>query len=142
MSIERIEVLVAEFPQSFRDPVVGYAKSVKAALPEIFREADLRPDHALEDEVVFIAGIRKLYAIVSSTFWTLQKALSKLSDRDIPRVRIGGRAYSFDSPEYRQLQTLYDSLHDLLEEDNLLRFMRGMNYAALLRILANERREN
>jgi hypothetical protein len=122
--------------------VVGYAKSVREALPEIFREADLRPDPVLEDEVVFIAGIRKLYAIVSSTFWTLHKALSNLRERDIPRVRIGGHAYSFDSPEYRELQSLHDTLRALLEEEDLLRFMRGINYPAMLRILADERREN
>lgn len=142
MSIERIESLVAEFPQDFRDSVIGYARSVRAALPDIFREADLSPDPVLEDEVVFIAGVRKLYAIVSSTFWTLHKALSNLNTRDIPRVRIGGRGYGFDSPEYEQLRALHDSFRTLLDEEDLLRFMSGMNYATVLRIVANERRQN
>lgn len=140
MSIERIEGLMAEFPQNLRDPVIGYARSVRAALPDIFREADLSLDPVVGDEIVFIAGVRKLYALVSSTFWTLHKALSNLDARNITRVRIGGRGYAFDSPEYQRLRVLYDSFRTLLDDEDLLRFMSGVNYATVLRIVANERR--
>jgi hypothetical protein len=141
MSMDAIERLLGGFPAALRDPVLGYAVSVKGALPEIFREARIDPDPVLEDQVVFIAGIRKLHAMVSSTFWTLNKALRQLGTRDIPSVRIGARGYSLDSVEYRRIEALYDSLRTRLEEENLLRFMRGISYAAVLQTLDNERRE-
>lgn len=142
MSIERVEALLGESPSSLRDPVIGYAESVKAALPDIFRQAGLASDSLLENEVVFIAGIRKLYAMVSSTFWTLQKALTKLSEREVPNIRIGGHRYSFDSAEYRRLHALHDSLRAVLEQENLLRFMGRVNYADVVRALKDEHRES
>jgi hypothetical protein len=142
MSIERVQSLLGEFPTNLSDPVIGYAESVRAALPDILHEAGVSPDQVLEDEIVYIAGIRKLYGIVSSTFWTLQKALAKLDQREIPTVRVGGHRYSFQSPEYRRLELLHGSLRLLLEEENLMRFMQQTNYAGIVRALADERREN
>ena len=141
MSIQAIEKLVGGFPAALRDPVLGYALSVKGALPDIFREARIEPDPEIADQVVFIAGVRKLYAMVSSTFWTLNKALRQLNTRDVPAVRIGGRAYSLDSIEYRRIEALYDSLRTRLEEEEILRFMRTISYANLVQTLDNERRE-
>ncbi len=139
MSTERIESLIFDFPFNFRDPILGYANSVKIALPSIFREAGLKRDNVLEDEIVFIAGVKKLYAIVSSTFWTLRKALTYLEESGIPMVKVADRQYSLKSPEYRRLRNLYDSLRGLLEEENLARFMDESNYVYIVRILADER---
>lgn len=142
MSIRAIEKLVGGFPAALRDPVLGYAASVQRALPEIFREAQIEPDPELEDQVVFIAGIRKLYVMVSSTFWTLTKALRQLKTRNTFSVRIGARKYSLDSPEYLRIEALYHSLRTRLEEEDLLRFIRGMSYATILHTLDNERRKS
>ena len=73
-----------------REDVIGYARSVDAALPEIFRDAGIaeRPD--LRDQLVLVAGAKKLHAICSSAFWILEHSLSGLKSADVQQIRMGG----------------------------------------------------
>jgi len=53
MSIALVLEFAQELPPRLRESVIGYARSVEDALPDIFRDAELRPDQGLADQLVF-----------------------------------------------------------------------------------------
>jgi hypothetical protein len=64
---------------------------VQSALPEIFCDAGVAETLELRDQLVLIAGVKKLDAICSSAFWILDNSLTGLQQADIQQVRLGGR---------------------------------------------------
>jgi hypothetical protein len=132
VSLERVAAVVGQLPPKLREDVIGYARSVRSALPEIFREAGLAEDVRLGDELVFLAGIRKLHASCSAAFWVLDNSLASLREANVVNVRMGSRVYSRGSPEWRQLSELVTGLERLLDQARLLDLMYEPSYAAVL----------
>jgi hypothetical protein len=67
MSLQAVEAIADELPTILRSDLIGYAKSVESALPEIFLQAHVTRSDKLADELIFIAGIKKLYSICSDS---------------------------------------------------------------------------
>jgi len=141
MSVQRLELIFGDLPLNLRDPILGYAISVKEAFPAICRQAGIEREQSLEDDLVLIAGIKKFHAIVFSTFSTLNKALRYLAQSDVPSVRVAGREYSFDSSEYRRLRQTWETLRHIIEEEDLVFVIDEYDYAQILRTIADERRQ-
>jgi len=132
MSLERVAEIVGQLPPKLREDVLGYARSVRSALPEIFREAGLGEDARLGDELVLLAGIRKLHATCSAAFWVLDNSLASLREADVVNVRMGSRVYWRGSPEWLQLNELVTGLERLLDKAHLLDLMYEPSYATVL----------
>jgi hypothetical protein len=80
MSLALVHEFAQELPPRLRESVIGYARSVQDAIPDISRDAEIRQDQGLADQLVFLAGIKKLHAICSGTFWILDNSLRSLSE--------------------------------------------------------------
>jgi hypothetical protein len=139
MSIERIRDFAEELPVALREDVLGYARSVRDALPDIFREAHVPQDQRLGDELVFLAGIKKLYAICSGTFWILDTSLQSLEQTETYEVRLGSTTVSRGSPEWKRLHDLLSDLETVLVAQGLDKMVHMTSYADILRRLRDER---
>ena len=139
MSLEKVNALAQELPPRLREDVVGYARSVQGALPEIFRDAKLAQEPGLGDQLVLLAGIKKLYAICSGTFWILDNSLRSLSEAQTYEVRIGSMRISHGSKEWVQLRDLLRDLEVILAEQGLLEMMLLNSYSGILHRLRDER---
>jgi len=94
MSLELVEEFAQQLPFRLREDVIGYARSVQAAVPDIFREARMTLDQGLADQLVFVAGIKKLYAICSGTFWILDNSLHSLQQAQAYEIKVGSMRIS------------------------------------------------
>jgi hypothetical protein len=139
MSLQLVQELAEQLPARLRDDVVGYARSVQSAVPDIFREANLAQDQSLADQLVFLAGIKKLYAICSGTFWILDSSLQSLQNAEAYEVKIGSMRISRGSREWRQLHDLLNDLDTILVEQRLDEMVDSTSYPEILRRLRDER---
>ncbi len=110
MSMQRVISLASELPPALRDQVTSYAESVERVIPEIFAELGRPIEQERADQVIFWAGIRKIYSLVTATFWTLDNSIEILSRSDIGRIRIGGTDFSRGSDIYLRLRELLTAL--------------------------------
>lgn len=138
MSLAMVYEFAQELPPRLREDVVGYARSVQSALPGIFREAEMAPNEALGDQLVFLAGVKKLHAICSSNYWILDNSLQSLQTADTFEVRMGSLRVSRGSREYMQLRALLDGLDLLLAEQRITDMVLLTSYPEILQRLRNE----
>jgi len=135
MSIDAVHQFTQELPFRLREDVLSYARSVNEALPEIFREANVAPDERLGDELVFVAGIKKLHAICSANFWILDSSLHSLSQADLHEVQLGSLRISRGSEEWQRLRDLLNDLEGVLAQQNLLEIIGLTSYTEILQWL-------
>lgn len=133
-----VEKIVEELPPRMADDVSGYVRSVEAALPRILERAGIRPTSSLAEEIVFIAAVKKLFAIVSSTSSILDSSLRSL-DGQTAEVRIGSQVYSRASSEYLQLRELDRELRALLSTHHLMDLVELGDYSELALELSHGR---
>lgn len=139
MSLELVMEFARELPPRLREDVVGYARSVQSALPDIFQGAGVAETRDLRDQLVFIAGVKKLYAICSSAFWILDNSLRGLERAEVRQVRLGGVFLSRGSREWTQLRDAVTAIEVVLQEQRILPFVYTPSYADILTAIANER---
>ena len=104
MSLLALRNTVVDLPRSIADQVLGYAESVERELPNIFENAGKQFDHTLADELVFVAGVRKLHAIVASSYWTLDNSATLLAGISVDNIRVGELDYSRGGELYKPSQ--------------------------------------
>jgi hypothetical protein len=138
MSLERVQQFVQELPPRLREDVISYARSVDRSAPDIFREARMSFDQQLSTRLVFLAGIKKLYAICSGTYWILDNSLHSLQQSETYEVKIGSIRISRGSREYAQLQALLGDLEELLMKQELYELVQISSYVETLHRLRDE----
>jgi hypothetical protein len=139
VSLEGVEDFARGLPPRVREDVLGYARSVQSALPEIFEEAGIGETPELRDQVVFIAGVKKLHAICSSTFWILENSLKGLQQAGIRQVRLGGLTVSRGSPIWTELRDTVAAVEAILAEQRMLQLVSAPSYAEIVRELTSGR---
>jgi hypothetical protein len=139
MSLELVAEFARELPPRLREDVLGYARSVQSALPEIFQDAGVADTRNLRDQLVLIAGVKKLYAICTSAFWILDNSLRSLQRAEIQRIRLGGVFFARGSREWIQLRDAVMAIETLLQDQRIGPWVHTSSYSAILTELANER---
>jgi hypothetical protein len=139
MSVELVTEFARELPPRLREDVIGYARSVQSALPEIFQDAGVAETRDLRDQLVFIAGVKKLYAICSSAFWILDNSLRGLERAEVRQVRLGGVFLARGSREWTRLRDTFTAMEVVLQDQRILPFVYARSYVDILTELANER---
>ena len=137
MSLARVRTLVALLPYSLQEQVEGYARRVGDAVPEITAEAQVNLTPRQIDALIYLAGVRKLYAIVSSNYTVLQESARLLSSAGVEGVRIGGTDFSPGSPFSTTLARLHRHLTALLDNLGIPRRILLGSYTDLVRLVAN-----
>lgn len=137
---KELQNTVEGLPWSLREQVIGYARSVDDALPAIFREAKRDFDSALGDQVVFFAGIKKLYSIVGSSYWALDNSGKLLETLDVSSISAGGLDLTRGGDLHHRLKALVHSLDKALEKNNVRQYL-DLDYKTLIEVFSvNERR--
>jgi hypothetical protein len=118
-----------------REQILGYAESVKQALPDIFREAGVKPIAALIDEMIFLAGIRKFHGLVASNYWALDNSASLLQASDVSRIRIGAQDLSRGGQVHTALKNALEALEAVLSRQGVKELVE-LRYVDLVQRLA------
>lgn len=132
--------MIEGLPKSLSDQVVGYAASVERALPEIFRDAERKFDQDIANQLVFLAGVRKLHSIVASSYWTLDNSGALLHQFNTERIRVGRADYSRGGLFHQDLLELLEAFENVLSKYNISEYI-NTSFTELVNILVmNERR--
>lgn len=134
MSVSLLASTLQDLPYSLREQVIGYAESVSAAAPTIAASVDVTLSPQLSDQLVFLAGVRKLHGLVASSFWALDNATSLLALSEVRSVRVGALDYSRGSPLHTSLRELLDALELALAREGISEFL-DMPYGEVLQRL-------
>jgi hypothetical protein len=135
LSIEALEEITEVLPYGIREDILGYARSVRDALPEILAQAGLGRDPLLESKVIFVGGLKKLHALVSSSYWALDSALVGLSRSGVHEVRLGSISITRGSSLHLRLRQVLAELEDLLREGGILEAVRARSYSEVIALV-------
>ena len=135
MSMQMVARFAEEMPTTLANDVIGYARSVRDALPQIFKEAHLAYRSDLAEQVVFIAGVKKLHALCTSYYWILENSIASLETTGVPALRMGSLAVSRDANFFLALQDLVRSLETILVDYGVQDLMDIRSYSELLQHL-------
>lgn len=135
MSLALLASTVADLPYALREQVIGYAESVKAALPAIYQEAGVAANNGVSDQVVFLAGLRKFHSLVASNYWALDNSASLLEASDISRIRVGAQDLSRGGQLHRSLKNALEALETALAREEIKELLH-MPYLELIERLA------
>lgn len=137
MSIAFLREMTEKLPPSLREQVLGYAESVKVAAPAIANDQGIEFTQTFEDHITFLAGVRKLFSIVSSSYWSLDNSAALLAQSDIPTITIAGRSFSRGSKLHQQIHTLLIDLESELREANVLSIVQ-LSFSDMAEAVAHE----
>jgi len=129
--------MTEKLPLSLREQVLGYAESVERSAPSIAKDAGVSFTSRFEDHIVFVAGLRKLFSIVSSSYWSLDNSTALLSKSNTSVITIAGRSFSRGSEAHEQLRTLLADLEDALSTSGVMDLMR-LSLQEVAEAVANE----
>jgi hypothetical protein len=102
---------ISALPWALRDQVETYTRSVDDAVPEIFAEAEIELTPARRDQIIFIAGVRKLWHLVDAQYELLTSSLSLVRGYGVGELQTGGRTYSQESASLDALRGLRNGLY-------------------------------
>lgn len=137
MSLTIVRTMTKDLPKILVDQVIGYAESVEHSLPEIFQNAGRPFDENLANQVVFLAGVKKLHSIVASSYWTLDNSAALLQNFSINRIQIGGTDYSQGGSFHQNLYRLLIALENLIETYNISSYLK-IPYSEVVERLVND----
>lgn len=137
MSIALLRDMTEKLPPSLREQILGYAESVKIAAPAIAKDQGIELTQTFEDHITFLAGVRKLFSIVSSSYWSLDNSATLLARSDSPAITIAGRSFSRGSEPYQQIYTLLTDLENALREANVLSIVQ-LSFSEMTEAVAHE----
>jgi hypothetical protein len=118
-----------------REQVLGYAESVRQALPDIYREAGVQPSSFLSDQITYIAGIRKFHGLVASNFWALDNSASLLLASDVSQIRMGAQDFSRGGNVHTILKNALEALESALDRQGTSELIE-LRYPELVQRLA------
>jgi len=91
------------------------------------------------DQLVFIAAVKKIHWLASSSYWTLENSGTLLASMNVTRVRVGQSDLSRGGAVYEQLQSLLNDLETALEKQQAGDYLR-MSWSELVRALVSNER--
>lgn len=139
MSLQALAYAIEPLPLALAEQVLGYARSVQEVANEIFLDAQLEPSDEAIQLLIFIAGIKKLFAIVDSNYWVMDNAgeiLRRSYDSD--RILVGASDLSRHGQYYDELLTIRIKLEELLSECGLMEYVE-VSYSEIAWRLLHER---
>ncbi|TGM58474.1 hypothetical protein [Leptospira vanthielii] len=129
-----------KLPYQFKEQVFSYVQSVKSSTESIFKDAHIKYNKNLEDKLLRFAAIKKTFAIVSSTYWSIYNNLELLKKEGIHSFSIGSKYYSQSSKDYLEITEIYTKIENVLNDTGLKEHIYSP-YDEVL-ILLNEQNRN
>jgi hypothetical protein len=118
--------------------VLDYGAFINEVALEIFTEAGVAQPTAQEvDELVFVAGMRKLWSLIEFQRNTLN-AITSAGSYGIAGVVARGTLYTSNSYEVLAVNALGDQLRSLLEENEVMPLIRLRSLVEVARGLRSQ----
>ena len=127
-------------PYTLREQVIGFAMFVEDAAQEVLAMVEVQqPNAAMIDQLIFMAGVWRIWQTVNGPLRILQSATDLLSQQGVGVVQIGGSTYSRESAVYRMLISLRNDLLRLLQDQGLIELTRATTLRDVAHLVAEER---
>jgi hypothetical protein len=148
VSIARLRSAIGDLPYSFRDQIVGFATYVDDASDDLFDAVGIRePSREQVDQLVYAAGLWRMWQTINSLFSLLDNSLALLQPRTVGSdltsesdigYRMGGYLYSRNSRQYAMLTSLRSDLSTVLNDQGLSFIRTARNIPELVRGVVNQ----
>lgn len=139
MSFREVEEFADLLPYTLKEQVLGYARSVRDAMPEIVLEAGVEYSNEVADKIIYIAGLRKLYSICNSSYWALENTCYLLQESNVHNVRVGGTDMSKGSQFYNDLNSITKDIDSYLIDKGIKDEVVSLSYPNLIRMYTHGR---
>jgi hypothetical protein len=116
MSRQAFGDIIDALPFGLRDQLDGYVSAVESVADDIIREAGLEPSQAIRDQLVFAAGVRRLWAMVDGQWAVLDTSLRFLRESRVNGMRVGSALYGPESRDFVEVQRLRRQLSEELQQ--------------------------
>jgi len=136
MSRAAFRRVIANLPPRLRDQLDGYVQTVEMHASDIFDDAGVPITPERRNQLVFIAGVRRLWALVDGQYELLHNTLDTLGGQEVDAISIGSTVYAPGSPEYRRVRLLRDQLRERLQELGALDYVQAGTLADIPPMLA------
>ena len=135
MSLRTLRSAIDGLPSALQRRVLDYGAFINEAAPDIFMEAGIAQPTAHEvDELVFVAGMRKLWSLVEFQRNTLN-AITSADSYGFGGVVARGTVYTPDSREVLAVNAMGNQLRNILETGNMMPLIRLPSILAVARTL-------
>lgn len=113
MSLSELVSATNGLPYSLKDQVLGFATFVEDSADDLLESAGVTEiSDSLIDELVFAAGMWRLWKSVNAQISLLDSSLTLLAASGVSEVRMGTTSYTRSSPVYGLLTTLRDDFRN------------------------------
>jgi hypothetical protein len=143
LSLARLHSTIRDLPYGLREQIIGFATYIDDASDDLLDLAGItEPSRNQIDELVYIAGLWRLWQIINSLFSLLDNSLSLLQSNNLTGAtlgdsdigyRMGGQLYSRTSTQYSMLAGLRADLSATLISQQLGFVPAARNIADLVR---------
>jgi hypothetical protein len=124
LSRRQLREAIEDYPYAMRERVLDYALRVEESAQAIFSDVGHEnPTQGEIDQLVFVAGLRKLWSMVEFQFRTLQSVVTA-DQYGVAGLRAGGVVYRRDSSDYLAVRDLRDDLWSILRQGGMLELVR------------------
>lgn len=141
MSMRALEEFTSELPYALAEQVEGYARSVRDATDDICRDAGVEASPSIREQMMWVAALRRLHAIIGSAYWTVDTSNLLLRRQDWETTSVGATDYSEGSSMYATLSGLQRDLHLLVQELGAGQLL-SLPWSEVAQVLADERRRS
>jgi hypothetical protein len=138
VSVRTLRTAIDGLPPALQRRVLDYGTFINEAAPDIFIEAGVtRPTAREVDELVFVAGMRKLWSMVEFQRNTLN-AITTAHSYGIQGVVARATLYTANSREVLEVNALGNELRSLFEASELMPLIRMRSIVEVARILRSQ----
>jgi len=141
MSMKALDEFAAELPYVLREQVYDYARRIRDAAQDICRDAGVRLSAEITEQLMWLAALRRLHAIVNSAFWTVDSSNRLLQQQEAGAASVGSTDYSEGSLMYSTLATLHRDLESLTQQLGVADLVR-LPWSEVAQALADGRRRS
>jgi hypothetical protein len=110
MSKQLLLETISSLPYALREQVENYADYVEATADEAIERAGAQPTAPIRNELIFLAGLRRLWSLVSGQFWLLDRALALSGQLRLSGISVGGTVFIRNEGAHAELRQLRDAL--------------------------------
>lgn len=132
---QALREVAAELPWRLRQDVTGYVESVSYAGREISAEIGVEMSDELNEQFLFLVGVRRIWAVVNGSYWLLDNSLSLGERAQVSAYLVGGSYQTRGGDFMRRLGRLRTDLEAFLGEHGLLDLMETSSPRDLLQML-------
>jgi hypothetical protein len=127
-----------ELPYALRQDIEGYVRTLDAAQPEIYADAETTTEQVSPEEFLFFAGVWRLWAQVDGQRWIVKNSLDIALGYGATGISAGAFSYSRGSDDVAEVRDLHSRYRRWLE-NRKFSFVIDVNSPRALLIALRER---